>query len=150
VIKHIKWETFVPMYPQYYYTKDNTLLRSKSIGMWYAYLQWQVSNGLLIYAKYVFPDKRFVFNYGKNQYQFIPDFEVKYINTAFPEYQTFDSMEGGRPVMIRRLCHYHPTLRIRVIEPVEYKAIFNYFKDANKDLGDELVEETEWIKRREN
>jgi len=142
MIKHINWEGFKPKFRQLCYVKDGTIIRGIRLGKWYAYLQWQVSNGLLIYAKHVFPDKRFVFNYGKNQYQFIPDFEIKYINTVFPEYQVLDSMEGGKPVMMRRMYHYHPTLRVRVIERIEYEAIFKHFENANINLGDELVDTT--------
>lgn len=143
MVTHDEWE-WEPMYKQWLYKPDKTVLRNRQLGRWYGFLNWKIDNvGFITSVKYVFPETFFRFRYCKNYYKFYPDFEVRYIQTLYPEYQTFMEMTGGKGKMIRSLYHFYPFLQLRVIEGVEYEAIMHNFERIGISFEEELEYEEE-------
>lgn len=71
---------------------------------------------------------------------FWPDLEVMYSGMLRPEYQTLMSLTGGTAGMLRNVMYKHPFVKIRVIEPIEYKTIIDRLERYNIINFKELVE----------
>lgn len=134
--------SFNPRFPQWRYKGTDLIFRSSDVGLWYCYLKWQVGNfGLIVSVDYVFPEEEIFFSYGSAKLKFMPDFKVKYIYDYLPEYQSTMTMEGSRALRIRSLLHQHPYLRLRFIEHVEVREMYNRLKLFGLDFKENLIYE---------
>ena len=129
MITYLDYE-FIPKYTQWLYIPDETILRTKQLALWYAYLNWRIGieglpkkEGMLESVEYVFPLEEFPFRFRNNFFKFCPDFRIEFKSNRNPEYQTLSPIRGNQGKMLRAMKSHYPRLSLRVIEIVEFKQI---------------------------
>lgn len=134
------WE-FVPRFAQMMYIPEGIVLRNSLVAKWYAYLKWRIKFfdtnevGMLQSVEYVFPNMRIPFNFRGKEFEFVPDFEIKYIGDYRTEYHTLVPVNGNNGSMIRKIESENPLIKVVVVEPLEVKKIIIFMRKAGLSLG---------------
>ncbi len=91
-------------------------------------------------VEYVFPKLEYPFMSLGYEYKFLPEIEVRYVGSAFPEYHTLSRPYGRYGTKYRRVLLSYPFITIRVIEPIEFNRIIGNVTESGIDLKSLIAE----------